>query len=304
MTEKKEMFEQVKKNKHGFYTLKKIPTADELQGYYSKKYYQNENSSYQKKYSYEEITYINNKIEQRYEVVVKQSSLNEKEHYRFLDIGCGEGWALKYFKQKSWDVTGLDYSEFGCKQQNPECVQYLIAGDIYESIETLVSENNKYNVIWLDNVLEHVINPQELLIDCQKLLADKGTLVVEVPNDFSKLQQYLFNSDCISTPFWVVAPDHISYFNKEGLISLAEDANLKCNYVMSDFPIDFNLFNDSTNYVENKGVGRACHESRIAIENFMHNINHKQTNKLYEALADLGLGRSIIAFFQKKGVDA
>ena len=292
------MFDKVIKNPFGFYSLREIPSQEELNKYYSDKYYQKPIGSYEKVYSDEEVQYINNKIEQKYLVVL--DILQIAGIPSLLDVGCGEGWALKYFKKKSWEVMGLDYSEFGCKNQNPDCLKYLMVGDIYANIKLLINDSRKYDCIWLDNVLEHVTEPLMLLENCRKLINDNGILVVEVPNDFSITQQYLFNKGYISKPFWVVNPDHISYFNKEGLTSIFDQTGWTCSFLMGDYPIDFNLFNINTNYVEDKSKGKACHNSRITIENFLHSLSPKKVNELYRILAELGLGRQIIGFFQGK----
>lgn len=102
----------------------------------------------------------------------------------------------------------------------------------------------------------------------------------------------------ISRSFWIIKPDHISYFNHSGLTALCEDNGWECKNVLSDFPIDWNLFNSNTNYVENPVKGSSCHKARLQIDNLMHNISVEKTNKFYQSLADLGLGRQIIGFFQ------
>ncbi len=83
------MFSQVIKNKYNFYELKEKPSGEELELYYSKKYYQTSQSSYQKKYSDQEIIYIKNKIEQKYSIILDIFDL--KENPCLLDIGSGEG---------------------------------------------------------------------------------------------------------------------------------------------------------------------------------------------------------------------
>ena len=295
------MFDGVIRNKYGYYTLKDVPTKQELEQYYAQKYYQEPEGSYQKNYSDQERKFIFNKISQKY-IVIKNILTNEtNSNLSFLDIGCGEGWALKFFKDHHWDISGLDFSSYGCKTQNPEYLKYVREGDIETNIDILRQNNLKFNVIWLDNVLEHVLNPFELLDKCRELINEKGLLVVEVPNDFSPIQQHLYQKGFIAKPFWVVRPDHISYFNKEGLISLCNDVGWGCEYLMGDYPIDLALFDERTNYIEDKSLGKDCHQVRVAIENFLDDISPEKTNEFYHSLANLGLGRNIVSFFTKKG---
>ncbi len=291
------MYTDVIRNKYGYYELMKKPTENELRDYYANKYYQESKSTYSNEYSDEEKTYIRNKIQQKYEIIKDMLKESEKANPSILDIGFGEGWALSFFKELSWAVTGIDYSDFGSRTHNPEIVKDVILGDVNETISNLLISGNKYTVIWIDNVLEHVLHPLELLKNCRELLKENGVLVIEVPNDFSIVQHNLYKNEVVQNPFWVVNPDHISYYNREGLVSICNDSGLNCMDIISDFPIDFNLFNENTNYIHDKKVGKSVHEARIKVENLLHSISIEKTNQLYKALAELGLGRQITGFF-------
>ncbi|OFX21059.1 MAG: hypothetical protein A2033_10565 [Bacteroidetes bacterium GWA2_31_9] len=289
----------VEKNKYGFYEVINKPSEKELNEYYSKKYYQNNAGSYEKQYTKEEIEYFNNKIEEKYFVINKLLKLLSNSTFSILDIGCGEGWTLNYFNEKKWDITGIDFSDSGCKNHNPHLLENLIIGDIYENISKLIN-SKKYDVVWLDNVLEHVFNPKDLLEKCRKLINKNGILIIEVPNDFSVLQNYLISNKLIDKQFWIALPDHLSYFNKEGLNNLANDAGWVSKFIMSDSPIDFNLLNEHTNYINDKSKGKSCHYARVKIDNLIHSISVENAVNYYNSLAELGLGRQLISFYQPK----
>lgn len=289
----------VHKNRFGYYELIHKPSKEELKRYYADKYYQLSCGSYQEEYSNDEVRYLHNKLEQKYLIVQRLLPTHGQQPPMLLDVGAGEGWALSFFRQRGWCCTGLDYSDHGCRAHNPGCLADLIVGDIYENLEKLARGDRRYDLIVLDNVLEHVPDPLVLLTQLRTLIAACGVLTVEVPNDFSSLQTYLLDHDCVSKPFWVVVPDHISYFNRDGLAALCQEAGWATRDVLADYPIDLCLFNVATNYVENKALGKACHQARAAAENLFHNISPEKTNDLYRAMAALGLGRQIIAFFQK-----
>jgi 2-polyprenyl-3-methyl-5-hydroxy-6-metoxy-1,4-benzoquinol methylase len=288
-------------NRFGYHELRNKPSADELKNYYADKYYQASLSSYSANYNEAERTYFKNKLEQKYLVADRYLLERKGLSRRFLDIGAGEGWALKFFQEKGWNCTGLDYSSHGCTTHNPECVPLLITGDIYDSMERLIaSPQDRFDLILLDNVLEHVLDPSALLETLSKLGAPGCVLIIEVPNDFSELQIYALESGRISRPFWVAVPDHISYFNKDGLCALARENGWSERHIMADFPIDFNLFNQASNYIENKEAGKRCHEQRVIIENLMHAVSPEKAVAFYESLADLNMGRQIIAYFVSK----
>ena len=93
-------------------------------------------------------------------------------------------------------------------------------------------------------------------------------------------------------------PDHICYFTKEGLIALCRDVCWDMKIIMADYPIEFNLFNENTNYIEDPGKGKSCHRARVRIENLLNENSPNKTNALYRALGELDLSPDIIGSFR------
>lgn len=294
------MGSNVKLNKYGFYEAAEKPNQAELEKYYAEKYYQTAQGSYENEYPTAEYEYFDNKIEQKIFVINKLFSKKENNSRTLIDIGCGEGFTLNHFKKKGWKVTGLDYSEFGVKKFNADCLPDLITGDIYKQMEPIIADKIQFDVVWLDNLLEHVIDPLFLLQQCKKLLKPDGVLVIEVPNDFSVLHQHLIKNNYINNEFWVVIPDHLSYFNKSGLEAIAADAGFKTEFVIGDYPIDFSLMNPDTNYNKDKTKGKNAHRTRVEMENLIHSISVEHAVNYFKALADMGLGRQIVTFLKHK----
>jgi 2-polyprenyl-3-methyl-5-hydroxy-6-metoxy-1,4-benzoquinol methylase len=285
----------VVKNKLGYYTLKNIPSKQDLKKYYAGKYYQAD-EKYNSQYTKAEKDYINNKLNLKYEVIAK--NLDIKKQNSLLELGAGEGWTLKYFKQKKWEVLGIDFSNYGCNTHNKQLVKELIVGDIEEKAKELIEKKNKFDLVWLDNVLEHVTNPESLITQAKNLLNANGLLVIEVPNDFSQIQLYLKKTKTVKSDYWVITPDHISYFNLESLNKLTESKGFKNVDAISDFPIEFFLFNNNSNYVINKKVGKDSHYARILIENYLSSLPKDSYLEFCRSLAKIGLGRQIIGFYK------
>lgn len=289
----------VRKTEYGYCEIIDKPSQADLSKYYADKYYQDSISkSYAKEYSADETKHINNKDRESVEIIKKyfDSNLAGK---KFLDIGCGEGFALKHFKSEDCEVRGVDYADFGIQSHNPDMLQYFYKGDLLEFIKQSIENKVKFDIINLDNVLEHVIDPVGLLNDLRELLADRGILRIQVPNDFSSLQEELLRLGKITEYYWVSPPDHLSYFNTESLRNLLIALNYKIITVTGDYPIELFLFSENTNYIKNREVGKSCHESRVLTENFLYQTNFEKTLKLYELLAEMGLGR-VITFYVTK----
>ena len=124
------------KNDLGFYQLKDKPSQEELQKYYNKKYYQEQTGSYQNVYNNDEIEYFNHKIKQKAYVI---NALHPNKG-AILDVGCGEGFTLKYYFEKGWNVTGIDFSDSGIKKHNSDMGKYIDVGDIYDKIKNYIKK--------------------------------------------------------------------------------------------------------------------------------------------------------------------
>jgi len=299
----------LRENEFGFFEIKNKPTPQELADYYAKRYYQENLTTYQPAYPPEEQEHIEGKLRLRHYVAEQLRTITGPrdaspaqpgtEKLRFLDIGSGEGWALDYFRRQGWDVRGLDFSSYSLERFHPDLVNCLRPGDLYEGLQELAAAGEQFDVLWLDNVLEHVLEPADLLRTCRALIKPHGVLMVDVPNDFSALQQHLLDTAKIDRPFWVVLPDHLSYFNQAGLRNLANATSWHVAKVLGDQPIDLNLLNPATNYVMDRSAGKAAHLTRVEQDNLlMRTAPLPAIAAYYEGMAGVGLGRSIVAFLQ------
>jgi len=269
------MYDDVVLNEYGFYTLKNIPTKQECEAFYRDKYYQESMSTYETVYTKEELKFFEAKLEQKL-LLINEYSPSHKNR-SFVDIGSGEGFALTFFKKKGFSVLGLDYSVFGLKNHNHDVLNDVMVGDIYNSVDNLVSDKKTFDVVNMDCVLEHVLDPLALLKNIYKLVATDGILFITVPNDFSMLQKYFFDNQIITKPYWIESPDHISYFNNDGLKNICDVAGFDCVDMLSAYMNEFFLLNSRTNYIEDKSVGRSCHFARVEQENIFQNISPVKT---------------------------
>ncbi|WP_375417475.1 class I SAM-dependent methyltransferase [uncultured Hymenobacter sp.] len=292
----------LRRNELGYYEVTDKPTAAELRAYYAQRYYQENHATYQAAYPPAELEHIRGKL--RLRAHVAQALADATAPGRFLDVGCGEGWALAYFQEQGYDVLGLDFSSFGLDQLNPALRERLRTGDLYEQLVALRAEKAAFELLWLDNVLEHVPDPAALLAGCRALAAPGAVLMVEVPNDFSALQEHLLTAGHIDRPFWVALPDHLSYFNQAGLTALALATGWRVADVLADHPIDLDLLNPATNYVRDRAAGPASHRKRVELDNLVqHAAPLPAVAAYYRGLAGVGLGRNIVAFLRPDGAE-
>lgn len=287
----------VVQTKLGYWRAKDVPTAHELQDYYAQQYYQEGRGSYATSYTAREIAHIRRKIAFRWAVITPYFS----SQGRLLDVGCGEGFVLDHAQAQGWEVRGLDFSSAGIEAQNPNCAPYLETGDLFDLLASELAAGVSYEVIWLQNVLEHVIDPVALMQALHQLIVPGGVMVVTVPNDFSRLQHKAMQCGLISRPFWIALPDHLSYFTAPSLTALGASTNWDCAHLLGDFPVDWFLFDTHSNYISDPSKGKGAHHARIALELLILETAHEDAIEFFSSLAKIGMGRDLTAIFTPHG---
>jgi 2-polyprenyl-3-methyl-5-hydroxy-6-metoxy-1,4-benzoquinol methylase len=108
------------------------------------------------------------------------------EQHTLLDIGAGKGEFLKVAEQSGFNATGIEpsagFCEFARNQLGVNVIQGLLG-----SVEAI--RNEKFDVVTMNHVLEHVEHPVNLLNQVHEYLDNKGVLFIEVPNCNSYLAQ-------------------------------------------------------------------------------------------------------------------
>lgn len=276
--------------------LAEIPEQAELAEYYAAQYYQENPRGYLTEYDELERRYLQMVIDRKHRML-RRFAPQIPATGTYLDVGCGEGHSLDHFQRAGWTVKGLDFSIAGVRNHHPELEEFVEAGDLFELLDEVMAGDQTYDVVWLDNVLEHVRDPLSLLTRCRGVVATGGALVVEVPNDFSIVQRDLVERGVIADASWVFPPDHISYFSRDGLAALAAEAGWTERGAATNLPIDWYLYHPASNYYADRSVGKDAHRARMMIEMLISEQDPEKAFNLSAALADLGMGREVMAVF-------
>jgi SAM-dependent methyltransferase len=147
-------------------------------------------------------------------IIVKLNKLNPIKG-KLLDFGCGKGQFAFLAKKSGWTVNGIETSK------ERATFAYEVYGiDIYDKINC----DEKFEVISMLHVLEHLSNPKSILCDlvANNLIRD-GLFLIEVPN-FDSIQSK------IAGKYWMhLDPTrHISHFTDKKLNEVSEEFGLKC----------------------------------------------------------------------------
>ena len=277
----------------GHVSIEPSPSPEALAAYYAERYYQSPSSaSYAVEYDDREIAH--KRLRARLWLSVIADLTDGGQGAGFLEVGCGEGFLLAAAAAAGWSVTGLDFTDSGLRRWHPELADRVAVGDAYSLLGRAVAEARRFRVVALQNVLEHVVDPGRLLRDVAGVVEPGGVVVVQVPNDFSRLQARALELGHIGREFWVAPPDHLTYFNTETGPAFAAANGYDLLDMFADFPIDWFLFHPGSAYVDrDPAAGKAAHAARIDLDLLLAERGIEPYRAFYRALARCGGGRNI-----------
>lgn len=160
---------QVKFNKE-YEMLITTPVPEKLENYYKSDNYISHTDS--KKTVLDKVYQLVKSYTLRKKLKLINSFKTETKN--LLDVGAGTGDFLKYCNDKQWHVLGLEPS---LKARESALKKGIV---LKESIEEI--KNQKFDVITLWHVLEHVKNLSEYIKVLKSLLKPNGKLIIAVPN--------------------------------------------------------------------------------------------------------------------------
>lgn len=127
-----------------------------------------------------------NKEMQEYTVKIideKINNMNLEKNFKLLEIGPVNGIMTKYLIKQTEDYSICEGSEVFCDKLKSRYPNIKIFNCLVEEMNE--EENNKYDLILLGHVLEHVEEPITVLKKIKKLLKNTGKLITIVPNSNS-----------------------------------------------------------------------------------------------------------------------
>jgi len=267
------------------------PTPDELKAFYADEYFQASHGTYAADYSGTELAHRD--LIARSLLFAVETARGGQGGGRFLEVGCGEGWLLAAAKAADFDVTGLDFSDHGLKRFHPELLPSATFGDAFENLERLIDAGAQCDVVAMEHVLEHVLDPELLLRRLPRLIAPGGVCAITVPNDFSPLQLAARAAGDVDRDFWVAPPQHLNYFEAASLTTLLARLGFETRIAYASFPIDWYLRHPGSNYVADPAAGKPAHRARMAIDLMLADAGSPAYLALGQALFGCGAGRSL-----------
>lgn len=284
-------YEIIKCRSCGFIHMNPIPSQEELQRIYKEEYYSIEKPQFIERHL-EDIEWWNIVFDDRYDFLEEHLPKNRR---MILDIGCGPGFFLKRGIDRDWKGLGVEPSKQAAEYAKGLGVEVV---NRFLDASGVGSGGEKFDAIYISEVLEHSREPINVCKTSYELLSDGGIICVVVPNDYNPFQKAI-REELGFEPYWLAPPHHINYFTFDSLQVLLERTGFKILKKDAMFPIDiFLLMGD--NYVGNDKIGRACHARRKRFEINLRQAGMNDFKKeLYEFFASKNIGREIVLFAQK-----
>ncbi len=240
------------------------PPDDQLQNFYKSQNYIS-HSNIRKGFTNRLYHLVRNyTIRKKFSIVKKYASSTT-----LLDIGCGTGELLSYFKTKGWQAYGLEPDknarDFAINNYNLNVIDFPELPQLQPSF---------FNVITMWHVLEHISNLNDFISMISNLLKENGTLIVAVPNSGSWDASHYKS-------FWAAydVPRHLYHFTTETIIKLMKNHHF---FLEKIIPMRFDSYYISLLSEKNK-TGQTNYLSGFfhgILSNFSARINNKNYSSL------------------------
>ena len=178
-----------------------------------------------------------------------------------LDFGAGTGDFLKICKNNNWQVLGIEPSA--------EARENAVKKGIYLKENLLDITNQKFDVITLWHVLEHVENLKNTIKVLNSLLQPEGRIVVAVPNYKSYDAEFY-------KEHWAAydVPRHLWHFSQKAIHKLFLEVEM---IVEETLPMKFDSYYVS--HLSEKYKTGKSNPAKAFYRGFLSNISAKSTSE-------------------------
>jgi SAM-dependent methyltransferase len=208
-----EFFNIVRCNKCGLVYVNPRPDEVEI-----KKYYPPEGWPRAKEKIDFEAATINNQPWRKVMKLRTAHLLKYIKNGRILDVGCGDGFFLKYLEEKGWKVCGVEPGEVGARYAREVLGIEVFTGNL----EDANFPDNCFDAVSLYAVFEHLPDPIKTLKEIKRILKPGGILFISVPN-FGGLESRIFRERWLA----VKAPTHLYHFTPFTLYQVVSKAGFQ-----------------------------------------------------------------------------
>lgn len=157
-----------------------------------------------------------------------------------LELGCGDGSMSRLLRERcEAHIIGIDHNPDIVWQAQRYC-DYVFTEDLDDPHSLDALEGEKFDVITLVDVLEHLQHPEALLQRLKPLLLDEGQILISIPNiAHSSVRLELLNGRFDYESAGILDATHLKFFTAESVQALLAEAGFTVNdidYTWHDLP--------------------------------------------------------------------
>jgi SAM-dependent methyltransferase len=169
-----------------------------------------------------EIEFPNSTVDARRLVTYAKGLLapSQAGQAKALDIGSGYGFFSRAALEQGFQVVAVNPA----RAENRIFQQLNGFEPIPLFFEAVDFGAEKFNLVILSQVLEHLSDPLQVLVKVRKLIKPEGVLAIAVPNVDALLIKILR-----SRSSFLGLPGHIIHFSRQGLSALLQRAGFEVN---------------------------------------------------------------------------
>jgi 2-polyprenyl-3-methyl-5-hydroxy-6-metoxy-1,4-benzoquinol methylase len=168
---------------------------------------------------------------------------------KVLEIGCGDAsLARLIIAELNCSVWAVEVNPEAAQKAKEVC-QEVHVGDFLE-VDNLF-DNMKFDVILMLDVLEHVSEPQEMLLKAKDMLNEKGYVVCSIPNvAHYSVRLALLEGKFDYNDYGLLDKTHVKFFYKDSIKKLFDD----CGYEILSFRSVTKGLDDTEIKVDHKNI--------------------------------------------------
>lgn len=184
----------------------------------------------------------NNRSDDRSEIYKTALDLKEENDVRIiaydyiaekstiLDVGCACGDFGKLLYTKNCNVYGMEYDVGSIKIASGTHAYKMIHQIDLNDFNENEYENyiNYFDSITVLDILEHLLEPEQVLSYLTKLLKVDGNLIVSLPNiSFCDIKVGLLNNDFTYTDTGILDRTHIKFYTHKSIADMMTHLNIE-----------------------------------------------------------------------------
>ncbi len=138
---------------------------------------------------------------------------------RILDVGCGEGGFGAQLKRRGAEVWGIELDEAAASIARTR-LDRVFNSDVGSVWHTL--PEHSFDCLVFNDVLEHLVDPEAILISSKRLLTGSGVVVCSLPNvrHFRNLWNLMFHKQWRYEDSGTLDRTHLRFFTARSIVEM------------------------------------------------------------------------------------